>query len=456
MPSGAAFTPAVLALSVAGYEWRLTRDNRAVPGLLNLFVFGLCMGAAMTVPSPSELAGAGAHGTAAALLPDAAYVLSRGLRIAALFSLTTAALSLGHRAPGRQAADYSGQEAAPGHGVTAPNRPMSLLFFVLCAGLFVLARPRCADRLLTVHGGPERAALATSDLVYTTYLLWCLAVFITLIVHHSRRIGPGAVRAGLRLIVMSAGVGVLWALWSVEDVVRVLLTGRQDIDEDAVSVVLSSACLILGALGATTTAWWAPAAGPAQWLRARRTHRALRPLWSALCEAAPEISLARPGAPLGTRTGMGPASRPQFALYRRVIEIRDGCLAMRPHVHPSVPAWVAEQTEDTAVRDAAVLAVALDRAAESAKGGTGPRAQDGRATEAEVSLGVGGSLDDEAAWLLRVSRAFASSPVVRECRARARADGEDREDREGRGENPGERRQDGSPCEDGGAGLHLS
>lgn len=450
MASGAAFTPAVLALSVAGYEWRLTRDNRAVPGLLNLFVFGLCMGAAMTVPSPSELAGAGAHGTAAAL-PDAVYVLGRGLRIAALFSLTTAALSLGHRAPGQRTADGSGRGAvAPGHGVSAPDRPVSLCVFVLCAVLFALARPRCADHLLTVHGLPEGAALAASDFVYTTYLLWCLAVFIALIVHHSRRIGPGAVRAGLRLIVLSAGVGVLWALWSVEDVVRVLLTGRQDIDEDTVSVVLSSACLALGALGATTTAWWAPAAGPAQWLRARRTHRALRPLWSALCEAAPEISLGSPGPPLGTRTGMGPASRPRFALYRRVIEIRDGCLAMRPHVHPRVPSWVAEQTEDTAVRDAAVLAVALDTAAETAKGGAGPRAQGGRATEAEVSVGVGGSLDDEAAWLLRVSRAFASSPVVRECRARARAD------REGRGDNSGERGRDGSPCEDGGVDVHMS
>ncbi|MFG2311477.1 MAB_1171c family putative transporter [Streptomyces sp. NPDC048566] len=362
-----------------------------------------------------------------------------------MFALTAAALSLGHRALGRRTAGHLRHEAGRGRGVGAPGRAVSLLFFVLCAGLFMLARPRCSDELLTVHGWPERAALAASDLVYTVYLLWGLAVFIRLIAHHSGRIGAGAVRAGLRLIVMSAAVGVLWALWSVEDVAGVLLTGRQDIDEDSVSIMLSSACLVLGALGATTTAWWAPAAGPAQWLRTRRTHRALRPLWSALCEAAPEICLTRPGVLLGSpRTGMGPASRAQFALYRRVIEIRDGCLAMRPHVHPGVPAWVAEQTEDAAVRDAAVLAVALDRAAESAKGGHGSPSRDGRATQAEVSPGVGGSLDDEAAWLSRVSRAFASSPVVGECRARARAE------RTGSGGVPGERRRGGDPQEDGG------
>ncbi|MFR9798246.1 MAB_1171c family putative transporter [Streptomyces sp. MS06] len=417
MHSRAAFVPALLALSVAGYEWRLTRGNRAVPGLLNLLVFGLCMGAAMAVPAPSELAlspgGAG-------VLPGLAYVLSRGLRIAAVFSLTTAALSLGRRPRGA---------AEP--RVAGPGGRVALGTFLLCAGLFALAGPHCTGELLVVRGWRGRAALASGDVLYTAYLLWCLTVFIRLIAHHSSRIGPGPVRTGLRLIVLSAGVGMLWALWSTEDTARVLLTGHQDLDEDLVSVVLGSCCLALGALGATATAWWAPAAGPAGWLRTRRTHRALRPLWSALCTAAPQVrlspSVATGGDGIGPRAERVPSGGSRFALYRTVIEIRDGCLAMRPHVHPQVPSWVAEHTDDAAVRDAAVLAVALDSAAAGGRGGPGPRPNDGRATEAEVSLGVGGSLDAEAAWLARVSRAFLTSPVVARCRERARAEREGRD-----------------------------
>ncbi|MFB6891347.1 MAB_1171c family putative transporter [Kitasatospora sp. NPDC056327] len=148
-------------------------------------------------------------------------------------------------------------------------------------------------------------------------------------------------------------------------------------------------------------------------------HRRLGPLWSALRSAVPEIELVTPGP------DSGPAGRPRrdirFALYRRIIEIRDGQLALRTHLHPGVPLWVAEVhppdggEEFAVVVEAAAIAAALEAARTGRRFPAGPGA-------GWVPHPVAAGLREEAAWLVRVAAAHRRSPVMAHVRRRVRAE----------------------------------
>jgi hypothetical protein len=123
-------------------------------------------------------------------------------------------------------------------------------------------------------------------------------------------------------------------------------------------------------------------------LRAYRSLVVLRPLWTAIRDAFPEIILVVPGRAAFERGG---ADNGQLRLYRRVIEIRDGMLALRPHL----PASFAPGG-DPAVAEARGIALALHRRA----AGEPPEVNPG------AWAPVGPDVPDEVAWLSRVSAAF--------------------------------------------------
>ncbi|WP_329378149.1 MAB_1171c family putative transporter [Streptomyces sp. NBC_01716] len=89
----------------------------------------------------------------------------------------------------------------------------------------------------------------------------------------------------------------------------------------------------------------------AEWLRRYRRYRQLGPLWSALYQAEPAIALEPPGLLHGNT--LFPT---RLQLYRRVIEIRDGLLAIRPYL-PSDESTVSGMED--ARREAARIAIAL-------------------------------------------------------------------------------------------------
>ncbi len=70
----------------------------------------------------------------------------------------------------------------------------------------------------------------------------------------------------------------------------------------------------------------------AEWMRRYRRYRRLGPLWSALYRAEPAIALEPPGLLRGST--LFPT---RLQLYRRVIEIRDGLLAIRPYLPVDEP-----------------------------------------------------------------------------------------------------------------------
>ncbi|MFJ9952648.1 DUF6545 domain-containing protein [Kitasatospora sp. NPDC091207] len=152
-------------------------------------------------------------------------------------------------------------------------------------------------------------------------------------------------------------------------------------------------------------------------VRARRAHRRIGPLWSAMRSVVPEIELVTQDEHFGRARKRRRDIR--FALYRRIIEIRDGQLSLRSHLHPQVPLWVEEvigparDEEFAVVVEAAAIAAVLEAARARHHFPAGPG-------EGFVPHPLVAELREEAAWLVRVAAAYTGSPAVAHVRRRVR------------------------------------
>jgi hypothetical protein len=131
----------------------------------------------------------------------------------------------------------------------------------------------------------------------------------------------------------------------------------------------------------------------------------LRPLWAMLLDGAPDVRLPpQPGTRLAAR----------YRLHRRVIEIRDAQLALRPFRDNRAAAEAADaarlagltRDESDAVIEATLIVSALGARRSGAAPASSPDA--GRGLPATSN-----DLESEAGRLLRVSRAVRRSPIVR-------------------------------------------
>jgi hypothetical protein len=155
--------------------------------------------------------------------------------------------------------------------------------------------------------------------------------------------------------------------------------------------------------------WTAPGWGPwlsawHQWIKKVHYYHRLRPLWVAMYEGAPEIVLHPPPSWLADLIWPGYID---YRLYRRLIEILDGQLALRPYFDPVVTEAAVRQIRDSCLADdqtdATVLAIQLHAAlwakAENAHGS----GQIARVTD------LTGDLLDDTKKLVLVADAFTSS-----------------------------------------------
>jgi hypothetical protein len=147
----------------------------------------------------------------------------------------------------------------------------------------------------------------------------------------------------------------------------------------------------------------APALADARrWLADERSRRRLKPLWQALRGASPDIALF----PANAQTGL------RMNLYRQVIEIRDGQLALRSHVSATVldaATTLGREAGLSAEQTRAVVEAASISAAIAAKlSGREPHSP---LPTPEGTTG-GADFTTEVAWLERVSDAFRHSPIV--------------------------------------------
>jgi diguanylate cyclase (GGDEF)-like protein len=135
----------------------------------------------------------------------------------------------------------------------------------------------------------------------------------------------------------------------------------------------------------------------------------LRPLWALLVKAAPDVRL--PASP-GTRFSA------RYHLHRRVVEIRDAELALRPFLDSRAIGEAADAARRAGLpegeRDAAIEAVMIVTALDARRRGAGGHdsQDDGR-----IMSEPRNDLESETARLLQVRRAIRHSPIVRQAAA---------------------------------------
>ncbi|MBB4950240.1 hypothetical protein F4556_005775 [Kitasatospora gansuensis] len=146
-------------------------------------------------------------------------------------------------------------------------------------------------------------------------------------------------------------------------------------------------------------------AAPVRWVRAWTAYWRIGPLWTALHRAVPEIALSTPTTRLRPAFPRGA----EFALYRRIIEIHDGRLALRPYVHPGVHTWAVATAgrqgsggNAAARAEAACIAAALAAAEAGLPYRAGPPVP-------YAAHELQASIEAETAWLIDVTEAFTRS-----------------------------------------------
>ncbi|MER5394041.1 MAB_1171c family putative transporter [Saccharopolyspora sp. NPDC002686] len=259
----------------------------------------------------------------------------------------------------------------------------------------------------------DRPAVAAYLTVFSLYIGWATLAFGWFLRRYISQTDRRWLRAGLRTIQAGCVASGIWAASKIAAAFRAL-AGHQPGILDPIGGACAATCVALVAIGATMPVWGPRVALPFAWLRAKRQAQQLRPLWNQLSAELPQIAL-----PAGMI-----APNAQFALYRRVVEIRDAQLLLRPYVHPSASGWARRAAEEAGLderaahqtAEAARLVTALDAHA------AGHRHQPEPDETSAPYRGVTSDTATEARWLIEVGRAAERSAIVKTIRDQARAD----------------------------------
>ncbi|ABP56627.1 MAB_1171c family putative transporter [Salinispora tropica] len=221
----------------------------------------------------------------------------------------------------------------------------------------------------------------------------------------ARICGRPWLRRGLRITATGATVAMLYSTNKIVYLVA-YWSGLQPSGEREITAVLVTVSALLMMIGLTIPAW-----GPLMPLTRRwddlRAYRRLRPLWHDLTAALPELELDPE-----LRRPLVAVRDIDYALARRVAEIRDGRLALRPFLDARVTQTAETLAEQAGLADddrlatieAAQLAFGL-RAHRAGVTAAYPQPAEGPHRSADGYAG-------EITWLARVTTAYHQSPVV--------------------------------------------
>ncbi|MGW6876990.1 MAB_1171c family putative transporter [Streptomyces xanthophaeus] len=313
------------------------------------------------------------------------------LGIASVTNLIVHLLTLGSAAC---LIEFVHRTTSDGRRLSAPVRGLAVAGPLLVAVFAMMPRPDGEEDLLTQE--TTGWSLAYWGIVML-YIGWGLALSISMCLRYGRQAAPGSLRTSLRLIGAGSFCGLLYVTHRVAYLVaHTFVPGWFGNAAVVVTTQVLMACtlplLILGVA-------WPSLAERVRVRRVRRRLKRIRPLWLALREVAPEVMLPLPAAL---------ERDPDVLLYRHVIEIRDGALAVRAAGEDARAALVAAGLSGPAL-EAAAEAVAL----RCATPGPGPgRTAVPADTAGRLGPAADGDLDAEVAWLERVAAAY-RTPLVR-------------------------------------------
>lgn len=254
------------------------------------------------------------------------------------------------------------------------------------AGMFVVM---CVFFALTPDLMPQSPWVMEYCFAYAAAQIPAFVAVIVLCQRYARIAGDAVLRAGLGLVVAGTAGAILYL------VNKTILAASPRFGfeyplgrEFLMSKALPSAAHVLVLLGVALPAL-------AGWLSRYRLYRRLHPLWTDLYLADPEIALDPPGVlTLGNL---------KLRLYRRVIEIRDGLLALQPYRDPEIAVTARESASRAGLRgkplEAEVEAMVVAAALRARADGAVP-------AEPEVHVSGGGDLASDTTFLSEVADAY--------------------------------------------------
>jgi hypothetical protein len=189
-----------------------------------------------------------------------------------------------------------------------------------------------ALRGFTVAAAGEPTLLA----YWTVYLLYLGAALVSIagLTWRSVKTFPAdPLRTGMAWMGVGAAIGLAYCAHKTAYLIASTITDgawpQPETTERVQAALLAGTLLtfVVGVLWPRAVQW-----PGVRHLVALRAHRRLFPLWQAYYEAEPTIALNTPTEP--DRVGSTSFRDAEIRLYRRVIEIRDGMLAVRSFAHP--------------------------------------------------------------------------------------------------------------------------
>ena len=256
-------------------------------------------------------------------------------------------------------------------------------------------------------GPPSALPALAAQLALQTYYCPALCRIAALGWQCSRRIRVRHISAGMRAVSSAAAVQLVLVLARSAAIIG-RSSGTPLAEPEMVAIASAQAVAAIQLIGGATVSVWFPVLvrlcrqGRLWW-----TYWRLHRLWAALRQTVPQVELPPPP---GMRFSI------RYRLYRRVIEIRDGELALRPHSRRDVADKAAAAAQSaglapgsrSAVVEAAVIMTALKANRQGAP------ASDDNVPADYISAAAGNDLHAEAARLLLVARAARHSRIVQE------------------------------------------
>ncbi|MCX4586283.1 MAB_1171c family putative transporter [Streptomyces sp. NBC_01481] len=280
--------------------------------------------------------------------------------------------------------------------------PLPAAGILLCCAFLLSPRPDGDQHLLTQT--PSAAGIAYWS-IYLLYVLWGTTAAGLMCLRYGRRADPGPLRTSLRILGAACVSSLIYATHR-----AVHLTAHGSghwLFQDTVAVATTQALLATTLLLFVVGIAWPSATGLMERSACRRRLRGIRPLWQALGKAVPEVVLPLPSEL---------ERDPKVLLYRRIIEISDGMLALHPYRSEAARGEASRHLVSAGLTgrrlDAAAEAVCLRHAIARKDAGF-----EGNAPEAATGSGNFGEAQDDleaqVAWLEVVSRLYGSRIVRR-------------------------------------------
>jgi hypothetical protein len=246
--------------------------------------------------------------------------------------------------------------------------------------------------------------------MFKVYLLSYVAAFAAGLLDILRQCWPYArladrpsLRRGLRTTAAGAAVGLVYCALRGADIAAAPHADPRA--WEPLIPVSASVGALLVIVGLTMPAWGPHLSAFVGAARRLRSYRQLYPLWAALAATVPGVRLDP-----RNRHVVSPRHVDRL-LYRRIVEICDARLVLRPYLDDAVADDARHRAEtaglDAEERDAVIEAAKMAAALHAFRAGRRP-------VHAERPSADSREADDahEIEYLVRVSRAFATSPIV--------------------------------------------